>query len=311
MSELENVVEETETESNGVETVDVSASVPTPEGDGTIEGTDAANAKGKEQLVDFDRIVADHSRNPRLPSKYTADGPAGEKARSIWKHGLLNPLVVSKRRDGSIVVLQGHLRFGGITLIRTTGLPAIGKDVGTAIPATPSFMQKVKCRVLEGLSLSDELDLLMDHGTQTPLEKREYYVAAKTMLRAGFTEDLIAEKLGFKSRGPASVLVRVARMPECVEAAYMADPKSESYFPVTDTTINDLFKVYNAEQKRVGSRVKVGGTEFNASWEKVVGEGNAPRIKSLATSEKFPARFCSEGTLMMPVSTPCLRRVAW
>src|SRR5262249_51319338 len=153
------------------------------------------------------------------------------------------------RTDGTIHLLQGHLRHAGIGLIRNQGMPAKGKDF-PAIDRDANFMPKVKCRVMKGLSMADELDLIMDHGTTTPLDKRELFVAAKNMLRSGFSEQMIAEKLGFKSRGPASMLIRVARMPAVVEEMYMADPKSDGYIPMTDAAITELYKAYNADQKK-------------------------------------------------------------
>lgn len=270
------------------DTIDVTAGkAPTADGvvaENNIETTNAADQKETIRYLPFDVIKADHSRNPRFASKYAADGPAGDKARSIHKHGLLNPLLVSERADGSYWLLQGHLRHGGILLIRTTGLPAKGKE-WPAIDRDANFMNKVKCRVMKGLSLADEMDLIMDHGTTTPLDKREMYVAARNMYRMGFTETLIAEKLGFKSRGPASLLIRLARMPQVVEDMYLADPKADSYVPVTDQMVNDLYKAYNTDQKAPNAKVKEGGKEFNALFEKITSTGKAERKKALPSGD--------------------------
>lgn len=267
----------TATLSNATEFVNVSAT-PTTEPENNIEGTSVGDMKETIKFIDFEKLVPDHTRNPRLESKYTANGPAGDKARSIHKHGLLNPLLVSKRSDGTYAVLQGHLRHGGIKLIRTVGMPAKGKE-WPAIEADPNFMNKVQCRVREGLTPAQELDLIMDHGTTTSLDKREQYNAVKTMYRAGFAEKMIAEKTG-KSRGPVSVLIRVARMPQVIEDMYLADPKSEGYIALSDQAVNDLFKAYN-EDRADGCKPKEAGLKFSAVLEKIVSSGNPPRVKAM------------------------------
>lgn len=258
-----------------MENVEIQNDMPVTEGQ-TVR-TEAADAKSREKLVDFKDLVP-HPNNPRLPGKYLVSGPAGGKARSIYQHGLLNPLTVSPQPDGTYLILQGHLRYFGIKLIREHGLPPIGRD--SEIAVLPDFMGKVKCRVVEGLSKQAELDLMMDHGSTTPLEEREYYLAAKELYRGGFSESAIAERLGFSSRNKASILIRIARMPQCVEARFLSDAND-----LTHEKINALSKVYNDELSKGDCGIKEAGPAFQEAWEAYENGETVAKKKTIKTAD--------------------------
>ena len=246
-----------------------------------FDRTNAADATETIRMIGYGRLKADHGRNPRTADRYTAAGEAGAKARSLLQRGLIRPLLVSEREDGSLWILQGHIRHAAIGLIRTVGLPAgTPKTEKPAVAAIPDFMDKVKCSVLKGLSLKDELDLVMDHGESFPLNKREKYDAAKKLLNAGFSENFVFKKLGMKSRSPVSKLNHVSKMPACVEAMYVMDPKAEGYIDITDTVIDTLYVAYNKD-KANGCRLKTEGPEFTKLWEDFLANGPSARAKMI------------------------------
>lgn len=252
-----------------------------------LDRTDAADANESIRLIPFSKLKVDLVRNPRRVERYTADGEAGQKARSLHTRGLVTALVVSERENGDIYILQGHIRYHAMLLLRTTGLPAgTPKADKPAIEADPKAFDKVRCLVKKGLSLAGEMDLVMDHSESFKLDKREQYTAAVRMLRY-LSEDLTAKKMGFKSRGPLSKLANVSKMPQCVEDAFMADPKSEGYIDVTDDTIVELFKAYNADlnHKPPLCRIKCAGPNFTKAWESFLANGPTPRNKSVPRTE--------------------------
>lgn len=252
-----------------------------PTGKG-VSRTDASESNESIRMIPIHKLVLDLGRNPRRMERYSADGEAGEKARSLIQRGLVTAIVVSERADGTIVVLQGHIRVSAMLLVRSVGLPAgTPKADKPTIEPDPHFFDKVRCLVKRGLSLQAEMDLVMDHGESFPLDKREKYQAAARMLRMGFSQDFTAKKLGFKSRGPLAKLSNVAQMPQIVEDLFLADPKAEDYKDLTDTTIDDLYKAYNADQKLPGARIKVAGPSFNKVLEGFLANGPALRDKSI------------------------------
>lgn len=273
-------------ENTGVEFVDVSAAGDEEQTatDGTIDRTNAAEAQSSEKFVPFNKLNADRDRNPRRKDRYTV-GEIGWLARSIYERGLLKPLVVSLRADGSYWILEGHLRHGAIQIVRTDGLPAVkGKEGKEAVPADPKFMDKVKCRVVTGLSLIDEIDLVMDHGTTTPLDRREQYVAGRKLRKMGFSQNATADRLGI-DRSVFSKKDWVAVMPPCVEEMYMADPDLDTTIALPDTVIGELYKAYNedkaeAKKLKLSFRPGTAGKAFTAKWEAVL-KGGGKKAKSI------------------------------
>jgi len=191
-------------------------------------------------------------------------------------------LVVSQRPNGDIYVLQGHIRYHAMLLLRTVGLPAgTPKTEKPAIDADPHAFDKVRCLVKTGLSLQAEMDLVMDHGESFPLDKREKYSAASRMLRMGFSQDLTYKKLGFKSRGPLAKLSNVSQMPQIVEDLFLADPKADDYKELTDQTIDDLYKAYNGDLKAKDCRIKCAGPRFTKVLDHFLAKGATSRDKAI------------------------------
>jgi hypothetical protein len=265
------------------EIVDVSI---TPE----VTKTAAAEARCTERMVPYKQLKVDYDRNPRRKTAYTIDS-IGWLARNILTYGLHDALVVSQRADGTLWILKGHLRHAAIGLIRTLGLPeGKPKTDKPAIPVDPKFMEQVKCSVYKGLSLSDEMDLVMDHGQTTPLDRGEKYLAVKRMRLMGFSQQLIADKLQI-SRSAVSKLDWVAQMPQFVEDALLAEPKLENgeknpeFFLLTEPHINTLNPIYVKEQRIPGARIKVAGSEFKAKWEEIVAGARVTPVRAMSKDD--------------------------
>lgn len=282
MSESINETQDTATETETVNETTPVVNVP----EGTIETTRVADARETIKMVKYTAIKIS-GMNPRDAKKYTAEGPAADKARSLHKHGLKESLVLSERANGDLILLRGHLRYYGMGLIRTAGLPAIGKgDVWPAIPQDPHFMDTVRCRVFKGLSEVEEMDILMDHKDSVDLDRAEILTAVQSMVRLGYTERLIKEKLSADSR--PSFYVRLAKLPSCVAEAwrkYEEDPKSEGAIKITDNAVNKLYSAYTADKDANPAVIKIGGPKFKAQWEEIVATGSPARTKGLPPSD--------------------------
>lgn len=261
-------------------------------GTGTITGTEAAKAKKRVKSVKFNSIKLDLDRNPRLPGEAYKPSKIGWLARSIFQHGMLEMPTVSQRADGSLWLLKGHLRCMAVKLVRTEGIKA-GNPASEfpAIEANPHFMDDIDVIVLTGLTPAEELDLVMDHGMVTKLNKRERYRAGKELRKMGWTQEATAQKLGM-SRPAFQKLDAVMRMPQCVEDAYLADPDDKDAKHINETLINSLYAAYNEDKKSNGFRPKQFGPKSLLVWEDFLKNGVPQRDKAFSADKmKEKAEF--------------------
>lgn len=258
---------------NNVEVLNITAS------EGSINETNASEATDSIRVVKFGTIKFDQSRNPRKARRYSPK-ELEPLARSLYKHGQQEPFVASERPDGSLHGLKGHRRDEAIKLIRNVGVPK--STLGPEIPADPTWSPKVKVRVLKGLDLQGEMDILMDHGDVVGLDKQEQLLVAKINTRYGFSHEFIAGKLGISRSNFSNGLARVVALPDCVEAAYMDE--SDDARAVTQAALKPIYEAYTTDLKH-GGRVKEAGPRFTTAWEKFLADGAAPKIKAMSRTD--------------------------
>lgn len=237
---------------------------------GTIGRTNASEATDSIKLITRGHINVDYERNPRLKSKY--DRKKASMAwlcRSLLQHGLQEPLVVSQRADGTYWLLKGHRRLSAIIIVATEGLEKSGSGIDTlpALAADPDFMVKVRCRVLKGLSIQGEMDILMDHADIVGLTRQEKLLAAKILTQYGFTHHFISKKVGMSRPNYSNSIGKLLMMPTCVEDAYLSEEKDAP--DITQAALKKLSDAYDFDQKAPGARLKVAGPKFNEVWEQV------------------------------------------
>jgi len=119
-------------------------------------------------------IYADFDRNPR--DGYNVESLSAQ----IEEQGLLQPLTVAfDDENGLHRVVQGHRRFKALMLI---------EERSGVVP-------EIRANVYRGLTYQEEIDLLMDHGSQMPLDRpSEIHRTVATLFRAGFSETHVALK---------------------------------------------------------------------------------------------------------------------
>lgn len=267
---------------------------------GTIGHTNASEAADSIKFLSRSLINVDLDRNPRQRSKY--DRKKASMAwlcRSLLQHGLQEPLVVSQRADGTYWLLKGHRRLAAIVIVATEGLEKSGSGIDTlpALAADPDFMVKVRCRVLKGLTIQGEMDILMDHADIVGLTRQEKLLAAKILTQYGFTHDFIAKKVGMSRPNYSNSLGKLLMMPTCVEEAYLSEDKDAP--DITQAALKALAAAYDADQKSPGARLKVAGPQFATVWEQV---GNG-----LATDKSMSRKNIR--TLAGSISDPDIREL--
>src|SRR5688572_30615047 len=75
--------------------------------------------------IDVEKLVA----NTQQPRKYFEKEKLEELAQSIRQHGVLNPIVASKRDDGGFEIIAGERRWRASQLAGLKQVPVILRDV--------------------------------------------------------------------------------------------------------------------------------------------------------------------------------------
>jgi len=193
---------------------------------------------------------------------------------SIKRHGFKvnHPLVVSKKEDGTNLVLIGNRRGMSLHWLRDNDPAAYDKALGE-LPAG-----KIPAVVHEGLTASEEVLLRIDHSTdedREPLNEWSVCRAVKQLVQIGHdTQDQIATKLGlFHTKGKKvgqpnrSVVqprVDLASLPQFVQDEMEKYCLDHSSTPLGWAKIPGLAK---ANRKEFKDYPNSDGPEFIAAWK--------------------------------------------
>ncbi len=137
--------------------------------------------------------VADIRPNPLQPRRTFDEDALRELADSIGKHGLLQPVVVSRAPEGGFHLIAGERRFRAVKLLGLETVPAV---------------------VREAESDADQLALALIENVQredlTPIEEARAYHHLRTEL--GLSQEKIAEQVG-KERSTIANFLRLLQLP--------------------------------------------------------------------------------------------------
>ena len=116
----------------------------------------------KIKNLKLESLVLDTERNVREVENYER---FTTELASNWKDSKCDPLLISEQEDGSLLVIQGHIRVGAAR--RATKPP-------THLP----------CQVLAGLTKAEEASLYFDQGGRYGLSKVETYKGIKSLVES-------------------------------------------------------------------------------------------------------------------------------
>lgn len=219
-------------------------------------------ATKKIQDVTVDRIWMDADRNFRSAWKYKVepkpDFDPEKDAPGFYEDIVLNGVRTNieiaklspdqqdriERKYGvrpDYRVIRGHRRFTAVTLARK---------------ANADLFRKLTCVVYEGLSESEEIALMYDHGGIEQLDELEVYRAIVKLFGAGHSQERVAQLIGMK-RGYVQDRIYLWDLPQSVKDEYekrfrpLADGKSpvkgKDYISFTWADVDKLHVCYNAD----------------------------------------------------------------
>lgn len=134
--------------------------------------------------------------NPRQPRTVFDQDALDELAESIREHGVLQPLVVRPKTEGTYELIAGERRLRAAKLAGVKTVPII----------------------LRSASNQDSLELAIIENVQRedigPLEKARAY--RRLMDEFGLTQEQVSQKVG-KARASVANTVRLLRLPELIQ----------------------------------------------------------------------------------------------
>ncbi|SFE15961.1 chromosome partitioning protein, ParB family [Sulfitobacter brevis] len=235
-----------------------------------VTETEAAAAQGvaaADHFVPIERITP----NPDQPRKSFVKEDLDDLAASIKEKGVLQPLIVRKRADGSFEIVAGERRWRAAQMVQLHELPVIVRDF--------TDIEVLEVAIIENIQRSD----------LNPVEEAAGY--RQLMNQHGYTQEDMATALG-KSRSHIANLLRLLNLPEVViemlRAGDLSAGHARALIPAENAT--ELAKIV------VRDGLSVRATESLVKRQLPNGEA-AKKPKPKDTSEKDADTKALEGDL--------------
>lgn len=152
--------------------------------------------------------VAQIQPNPQQPRVQMDEEALGELAASIREHGILQPLIVSKKEENEYTLIAGERRWRAAKLAGLSLVPVIEREV--------TEQGQLELALIENLQRAD----------LTPLEMADAYRSLSEDF--SLTHEQIAERVG-KSRTSVTNTLRLLNLPEQVRNALAQGLISEGH----------------------------------------------------------------------------------
>ncbi len=148
-----------------------------------------------EQIVEIE--LKDLKRNPYQPRKIFDDDKIEELAQSIKEHGVFQPIIVTKVKDGlGYYIVAGERRYKACLKLGLNTIPAIIRDIDRRIMAEVALLENLQRENLTVLEEAFAYKMLID----------EYNI----------TQQEVADRIG-KSRTHITNVLRILNLPEEVK----------------------------------------------------------------------------------------------
>lgn len=148
------------------------------------------------------------SPNPHQPRGSLDEVKLKELADSIAEHGVIQPLVVTKKADDRYVLIAGERRWRAARIAGLGKVPVVVKE------ASPQAM--LELALIENIQRDD----------LNPIE--EAYAYQQLMTEFGLIQEEVAKRVG-KSRPTVANILRLLNLPENIQAAVTEDKISGAH----------------------------------------------------------------------------------
>ena len=173
------------------------------------------------------------------PRQRFADDRLEELAHSIREHGLLEPLVVRRRKDDKLEIIAGERRWRASQRAGLKEVLVVVRDVSSADAFELALIENIQREDLDAIEFAEALDRLMkEHG---------------------HTQDALAQKIG-KDRSTIANALRLLRLPDLVRTKLVQGELTEGHARAL-LGVPDAAKMNDLAEKVVRGRLSVRQTE--------------------------------------------------
>lgn len=164
----------------------------------------ASGGHGGAQQVAVEAI----KRNPRQPRVHFKEDELNELAASIREHGVIQPLIVSPKGDGTFILIAGERRWQASQRAGLTKVPVVVRQANN--------QELLELALIENVQRAD----------LNPMEEAEaYHQLAEDF---GLSHDMIAKRVG-KSRVAVTNTMRLTNLADVVKQALVDNKITEGH----------------------------------------------------------------------------------
>lgn len=208
------------------------------------------DAQVGQRVIDIP--IASIERNPHQPRVHFDHGDLEDLISSIREHGVLQPIIVTPKSDGTYQLIAGERRLRASTIAGLKTIPALVREA--------TELQKLELAIIENVQRAD----------LNPVEEAKAYM--RLMDEFGMTQEDIGQKIG-KSRPQVANIVRLLQLPDEIQQALVEGKISASNARTllslpTDKERIDLFRAMLAghftvrqTETQVSVRKRIPGTK--------------------------------------------------
>ncbi len=217
---------------------------------------DAVDGSLRIQDVSPSKIV----ENPYQPRRYFSQEELDDLAASIKEHGILQPLVVTEKGDGTFELIAGERRLRASKQIGLSTVPVIVREADNR--------KKLEWALIENIQRQD-------------LNAIEEAIAYKQLVADfGLTQDQVAERVG-KSRPQITNTIRLLDLPQEMRVALQEGKISKSH-------ARTLLAEVNADRRtELFQRILEGGFTVKSAEDTVRTTSQRARVVKDANIEEI------------------------
>lgn len=197
------------------------------------------------------------------PRQRFVDERLEELAHSIREHGLLEPLVVRRRKDDKFELIAGERRWRASQRAGLKEVLVVVRDVSSADAFELALIENIQREDLDAIEFAEALDrLVKEHG---------------------YTQETLAQKIG-KDRSTIANALRLLRLPDQVRSRVVTGELSEGHARAL-LGVADEGKMTELAERVIRGRLSVRQTEELVRGAKKKSSGAAPAAKSVSVRD--------------------------
>lgn len=175
-----------------------------PGGKSSVPPAGGSGGHGGVQQVPVESI----KRNPRQPRVHFKEDELNDLAASIREHGVIQPLIVSPKNDGTFILIAGERRWQASQRAGLKTVPVVTRQANN--------QELLELALIENVQRAD----------LNPMEEAEaYHQLAEDF---GLSHDMIAKRVG-KSRVAVTNTMRLTNLADAVKQALVDNKITEGH----------------------------------------------------------------------------------